>query len=619
MIGILTLGAAILATTFLGASRAVRSINRALIDRAVEQSEAEVLRFFEPLGRSLFSARAWGEEGLLDPERPELVDLLFRPLLRQMPQLAAVTVAWESGQIHRVAPLEGEARLAVESRSIEDQDWFVEAIERVENPWPMYLSPVRRGAELDALDSTASMAWVGPDGRGVIMLEIAFEEVIDFAQGLRVTEGGGVTLMTEDFQLLAMPEDPRYWMGVPRGWLLKTPNELGSSLVERAVEAYSVQSEAQQGEPVRFRHEGAVWWSQVRRVDLGPEGGLLVSVLVPNADLVGDRVQTRWWILGLTLFVLGIAIVRAWLMARRLSQPIEALVRNSERMSAGDLDRGEEVHAPFAEVEALVAAQTEMRRSLRSLVKMESDIDVAREIQQSTLPTRLPQVDGFDLAAWSEPAEETGGDAYDAFGLSAAATSLEKPRRAMLLLADASGHGIGPALSVTQLRAMLRMAARMGGELSRTARLLNDQLWADLPRGRFITCWLGEIDSASGSLRSLSAGQGPLIYYDAARDRVEQYPADAPPFGVLEHLELPEPKVKRMAPGDVMAVVSDGIYEAKDSRGRELGRDNVASVVATHASEPAERIGEAVRELVNNFTGGAPADDDRTVLLIRRS
>ena len=87
-------------------------------------------------------------------------------------------------------------------------------------------------------------------------------------------------------------------------------------------------------------------------------------------------------------------------------------------------------------------------------MRLERDLQIARQIQQGTFPDALPAIGGFDLVAWSEPADETGGDTYDVIGRSAGSV--------LFLLADATGHGIGPALSVTQVRAMLRNGPRSG-------------------------------------------------------------------------------------------------------------------------------------------------------------
>src|SRR5262249_21325801 len=149
-------------------------------------------------------------------------------------------------------------------------------------------------------------------------------------------------------------------------------------------------------------------------------------------------------------------------LARRYSRPIGALVKESERISRGNLEPGPAVRSSIREVHQLADAHDRMRRSLTTLLKLEGDLQVARRIQQDTLPEQIPSLAGFDIDAWNEPADETGGDTYDVIGYRRGETGLALTsagaERAVLLLADASGHGIGPALSVTQVRAMLRMA-----------------------------------------------------------------------------------------------------------------------------------------------------------------
>ena len=118
---------------------------------------------------------------------------------------------------------------------------------------------------------------------------------------------------------------------------------------------------------------------------------------------------------------------------------------------------------------------TYWRKARESLLKFECDLQVARRIQQSAYSQRLPAISGFEVDAWSEPAEETGGDTYDVIGLERDPDSgmihlsTDDVERAVLLLADATGHGIGPALSVTQVRAMLRMAVRLEPRLQKAA------------------------------------------------------------------------------------------------------------------------------------------------------
>ena len=175
--------------------------------------------------------------------------------------------------------------------------------------------------------------------------------------------------------------------------------------------------------------------------------------------------------------------------------------------------------------------------------RLKGDLEIAREIQQSTFPTLLPIARGYEIVAWSKPAEETGGDTFDVIGLpvsgedqSPAGVGAEdaagEPEQVLFMLADATGHGIGPALAATGIRAMLRMGVRMRGELDAIIHHLNEQLTADLPDGRFVTGWLGLLDTASGTVRSFSAGQAPIYVYRAADGAIESLDADDVPFGI---------------------------------------------------------------------------------------
>jgi len=151
--------------------------------------------------------------------------------------------------------------------------------------------------------------------------------------------------------------------------------------------------------------------------------------------------------------------------------------------------------------------------------KMDRDMVLAREIQQNALPKAMPELAGYGFAAWSQPADETGGDIYDAVDLG--------DNRIGFLMADASGHGIGPALSAAQFRAMFRMGLLLGAGLEELMAKINIQLNSDLPSGRFVTAFAGILDGSTHTICYHSAGQAPLIHYRAAQDRVEWLEASA--------------------------------------------------------------------------------------------
>jgi len=168
------------------------------------------------------------------------------------------------------------------------------------------------------------------------------------------------------------------------------------------------------------------------------------------------------------------------------------------------------------------------------------------------------------------------------------------------------------------VRAMLRMAVRMHADLARIARLMNEELCVDLPAGRFITAWLGDLDTARHQVHCLSAGQGPILHYRADDDSFIVRGADTMPLGIVPDLRLTVPAPVELARGDVFAVMSDGIFEAADGSGAAFGVARVQDLIRAHRKESPDEILSALRRTVEAFTGGAAPDDDRTGIVLKR-
>lgn len=260
--------------------------------------------------------------------------------------------------------------------------------------------------------------------------------------------------------------------------------------------------------------------------------------------------------------------------------------------------------------------------------QLHENLLVARRIQQAALPEHYPLTPGYAFAGSCEPADETGGDTFDVFGLAAEdacrlpdAEDAERlpVERVALLLADASGHGIGPALAVTQLHAMTRVAWRTGGRLHAVAELVNERLSDQLPSGRFVTAWFGLLDTRTHELRMLSAGQGPQLVYRAATGEVESLESDTYPLGIRPTLGVSAGRSVTLEPSDVVLIVSDGIVEAPRDDGERFGTDRLVEVFRRHAGATPPDLVEAVRRATLEFAGAGAAEDDRTVLVVRRT
>lgn len=298
----------------------------------------------------------------------------------------------------------------------------------------------------------------------------------------------------------------------------------------------------------------------------------------------------------------------------------QVLNKRSGPFDAGD----EEIAAALAAQAAVAIKRAHLLQDRLVREKLERDLELARHVQQESFPRSIPRIVGYDLAGVSEPADETGGDAYDLIGLSqeggrvAVAEPGDESHASYLMLADATGHGIGPALSVTQALSMLRMGARIGASLADIAQHMNSQLCNDLPSGRFITAWLARLDAATNTLETLSAGQAPLLLLRAGTGEVVEMAADVVPLGITPFFEPERPAPIVLAPGDVFAVLSDGFYEAANPKGELLGVDRVVEALRSAADGSAADMIEAVRAALRRFCQGVPAADDQTAVIVKR-
>ncbi|HJR14031.1 MAG TPA: GAF domain-containing SpoIIE family protein phosphatase [Rhodanobacteraceae bacterium] len=240
---------------------------------------------------------------------------------------------------------------------------------------------------------------------------------------------------------------------------------------------------------------------------------------------------------------------------------------------------------------------------------LHSEVEVARAIQRSTLPTQMPAVPGYDLYGHFQPATYAGGDMFDAVKL---------PMGVFLLLGDATGHGFGPALSAMEMQGMLRVAFRLGASLDDAYRHVNNQLAEDLPEDRFITAFMAYLDAETHSMRYHCAGQGPLLLYRAGDDRCEWIEPTTFPVGVMDLAEVPQAATLEMGEGDILALISDGLYERTDAGNAEFGPERVAEVIRRGQRLPMAELCRGLLDAADTFAGGIAAADDVTLILVRR-
>ena len=627
---ILVLAAGVLAAALWGARRAVQALSRELVDRAALQVAEHLDRLYEPAGEHLYALGELARLGLLEPgEAAGDLRRLAVPWFDSKLGIGAFGVfaddgrgiamrrtadGWDELEIRPDAPVPAgsgpRGAIAFDARQ---QAWWLAATTVDSGPAAHWSDRVQGGL-VERAGLAASRRVVNAAGEGrIVVLELLLDRLLVHLAELEVTSGTVIGVLDRDDRLVAWAGPSWPAEATAEALFLRRPRDLGVALFDDARQELDTARVRAQEEALRFTSGGQSWWGRLRPFALPGGGEQMVAVLVPARDLLRDRGRQVWAVVGLTALSLIFALASARRMGRRIAGPLETLVGRSERIAAGDLDPEAVVPSGIAEVQRLAEAQESMRAGLKTLLKLERDLQIASQIQRATWPSELPVVPGLDLAASAHPADETGGDGYDMVAIPESAGG-----GTFLFLADATGHGIGPALSVTQLRSMLRMAMRSGLGLADLLQPVNAQLYADLPDKHFITAWFGRLDADGRGLDSLSAGQAPLLHYHAADDRLEVWKADVPPLGLFPALPAKPPRRVELAPGDLWVVLSDGFYEAVDPADEELGVERIGAVLRRMQARPAAEIVAALRALLAEFTAGAPAADDQTALLLRR-
>jgi len=274
-------------------------------------------------------------------------------------------------------------------------------------------------------------------------------------------------------------------------------------------------------------------------------------------------------------------------------------------------EQDEFIATALAAQAAVVLHRAKITEQIIESEKLDREIAVARDVQIGTLPKQMPTIDGYGFAGAFEPTDQTGGDLYDFVQLD--------EHRLFLLMGDATGHGIGPALSATQVRAMLRVALRLESSLDDAFTHINDQLCDDLPDDRFVTGFFGLLDATQHKVSFHSGGQGPIMHYHAASGEYDWHPATTFPLGYLPQSDLAAPLEVVLAPGDILGLISDGIYEYENEKGVQFGQQGVASVIDQLSDGDAETVVAEIMRAVRQHGGSVPQADDITIVLARRS
>jgi len=239
--------------------------------------------------------------------------------------------------------------------------------------------------------------------------------------------------------------------------------------------------------------------------------------------------------------------------------------------------------------------------------RFEQELEVARLIQQNFLPKELPDLPGWQIAAYYRPAREVGGDFYDVIPLS--------DGRVAFVVGDVTDKGVPAALVMSATRSVLRASAQRLIEPGIVLERVNEHLCPDMPAKMFVTCLYGVLDPATGLLRFANAGHD--LPYVKTADGVVELRARGMPLGLMPGMAYEE-KEAVLQPGESVLLHSDGVVEAHDPERDMFGFPRLKETVAD--APGGQALIDRVLADLEIFTGpGTEQEDDITMVTLERS
>jgi len=451
---------------------------------------------------------------------------------------------------------------------------------------------------------------------GVLSIDFDLNALSSFLTELSVSPNSRVFLFTSDGTMLAYP-----------GKLLQTVSgqRMSGKLLTLAdfsdplLNAYRANLKAAQTQPAgddmfasfAFKQDGAEYFASASTFKVGDDLVWVFGAVAPKDDFLAGVWRSQWLSLAVATLAMLVAIFLAVGMARRISQPVLALITVMRRIGSGDLTaRATLTGSP--EFEDLSGALNRMIGDLDDRLRLRHSLQLAMDVQQRLLPPGPPKVDGLDIAGHSTYCDQTGGDYYD-FLLMGDGPS----KKLLLAIGDVTGHGVAAALIMSGARAVLRDRVDGSANLPDLMQRLNTLLASDYSGRHLMTMHLSVFDPKTGMFQWASAGHDPALVYDPSCDCFKELVEGSVPLGVLADGKYEEYSFGPLQPGQILMVGTDGIWEMRNAEGELFGKQRLRDVIHASATKPAGEIARALLTSLAAFRGNSRATDDVTFVIVK--
>jgi sigma-B regulation protein RsbU (phosphoserine phosphatase) len=243
--------------------------------------------------------------------------------------------------------------------------------------------------------------------------------------------------------------------------------------------------------------------------------------------------------------------------------------------------------------------------------QLESELELAQEVQKTLLPQEVPNIPGLEIAAYSRPAQIVGGDYFDFVDFSDGLHGLA--------IADVAGHGVSASLHMASIQALLRTLVPINKSPAEVMRQIHKLFIHNIRFETFVTFFIGAFDVSTKTLTFSNAGhQPPLILHKNKRQKesVEMLRPTGAAIGLVEEAEFTEKKIE-LYEEDLLVLYTDGVTETVNLQNQEFGRERLIKLSKQLINAPVKKVVQAIRQGLEEFSVGKPIADDTTIVICK--
>ena len=339
--------------------------------------------------------------------------------------------------------------------------------------------------------------------------------------------------------------------------------------------------------------------------------GYCIIAAMPESEVVFMRDASLYTSIFMQVIIFATLFVFIYVLIKRvIINNLEKINDTLGRITKGDLNvtvdvrSSQEFSSLSDDINSTVA--TLKRYIAEAAARIDKELEYAKQIQLSALPTNFPSDEEYEIYAQMIAAKEVGGDFYDFYKLNDTTVAF--------LAADVSGKGIPAAMFMMTAKTIIKDLAESGMAVNDIFTKANEKLCENNESGMFVTAWMGILDITTGNMQFANAGHNPPLLKRA--NGGFEYLRTRAGF-VLAGMEGIRYRVGELtlSPGDRLFLYTDGVPEATNTENQLYGEDRLLDFMNKHASADATEILPMLKANIDEFVGEAPQFDDITMLM----